>query len=128
MLNFPPKVDGTLLAILLVHCNFYKTVCTQLATSAIEARFELCKMEGNASADLCFYTLKEEFANDLDKRSKEIEEAEGKHLADQMKERKEEDEEEKRKRAENPVNMRCGRLLEEFKKKTGMCPMENKGK
>lgn len=45
-----------------------------------------------------------------------------------MKERKEEDEEEKRKQAENPVNVRRGELVEEFKKKTWMCPMENKGK
>ena len=44
-----------------------------------------------------------------------------------MKKRKKEDEEEKRKRAENPVNMRHGELVEEFKKKTWMCPMENKG-
>ena len=48
-----------------------------------------------------------------------IEEAEEKHLTDQMKKRKKEDEEEKRKRAENPVNMRRGELVEEFKKKLG---------
>ena len=68
----------------------------------------VCKAKGNASADLSFYTLKEDFANDLDQRRKKIEEAEEKHLTDQMKKRKKEDEEEKRKRAENPVNIRRG--------------------
>ena len=52
-------------------------------------------------------------------RRKKIEEAEEKHLTDQMKKRKKEDEEEKRKRAENPVNMRHRELVEEFKKKLG---------
>ena len=67
---------------------------------------------------LLIYTLKEDFADDLDQRRKKIEEAEEKHLTDQMKKRKKEEEEEKRKRAENPVNMRRGELVEEFKKKT----------
>ena len=76
---------------------------------------------------LLIYTLKEDFAIDLDQRRKKIEEAEEKHLTDQMKKRKKEEEEEKRKRAENPVNMRRGELVEEFKKKTWMFPMEHKG-
>ena len=46
-----------------------------------------------------------------------------------MKKRKKEDEEEKRKRAEhaeNPVNMRRGELVEEFKKKLGCVPWKTK--
>ena len=41
-------------------------------------------MKGNASADVSFYRLKEEFAYDLDQRGEKIKEAEENHLTDQM--------------------------------------------